>query len=109
MKTRLPIVKSAGAALLLAATVSGCGSFDMLFVTPGAFDYLSCADIASATKGTAARQQELKVLIDKAEQESIGVVVAASAYRSEYLKTQGDLKLLAEAARSKNCDTSAKP
>jgi hypothetical protein len=109
MKTHLHIVRSASAALLFAATVSGCGSFDMLFVTPGAFDYSSCADIAAAVKGTSARQQELKVLIDKAEQESAGVIIAAGAYRSEYLKTQGDLKLLQEAARTKNCETQAKP
>ncbi|MEA2991850.1 MAG: hypothetical protein QOD40_770 [Alphaproteobacteria bacterium] len=109
MKTHLHIVRNASAALLLAATVSGCGSFDMLFVTPGAFDYSSCADIAAAVKGTSARQQELKVLIDKAEQESAGVIIAAGAYRSEYLKTQGDLKLLQETARTKNCETQAKP
>jgi hypothetical protein len=109
MRTRLNINRRFAAALLLTATVSGCGSVEMLFVNPGAFEYLSCAAIAANIKGTIAREQELKGLIDRAEQENIGVIVAATAYRTELLKTQGDLKLLAETAQSKSCETGPKP
>lgn len=76
---------------------------EMLFVTPGGFDYLSCADLAQKTNATRVREQELKMLIDRAEQGVFGTFVATTAYRSEYLKAQGDLKLLGETAQSKNC------
>jgi hypothetical protein len=81
----------------------------MMFVNPGSFDYLGCADIASTAKATAHREQELKGLIDRAEDGGAGVVVAAMAYRSDYLKVRGELKLLEEAARNKNCETQPKP
>jgi hypothetical protein len=105
MKALPDIGKSVYGALLLATLLSGCAaeSVDLLFVTPGRFDYLGCADIADATRSAATREQELKTLIDRAEKDSFGAIVAAAAYRSEYLKAQGELKLLAEAARNKNC------
>jgi hypothetical protein len=97
-----------GGALLLAAIVSGCaGSMEMMFVNPGSFDYMSCADLAAATRTTTKRERELKELTDRAEQESFGVLVAATTYRSEQMKARGDLLLLAEASRNKNCE--AKP
>ncbi|MEX0753010.1 MAG: hypothetical protein WD073_08810 [Xanthobacteraceae bacterium] len=52
---------------------------------------------------TQTRERELKTLIDRAEQGMLGSVVAATAYRSDYLKAQGELKLLAETAQRKNC------
>ncbi len=76
---------------------------EMFFVNPGSFDYLSCADLAQKTNVTRAREQELKMLIDRAEQGVFGTFVATTAYRPEYLKAQGDLKLLGETAQSKNC------
>jgi hypothetical protein len=90
----------------VAAGMSGCGagSADMLFVNPGGFDYNSCSDIATITKATIKRQQELKELIDRAEQDTAGTIVAAAAYRTEYLKTRGDLKQLAEVSQRKNCE-----
>jgi hypothetical protein len=105
---RLNIAKTSGA-LLLAASLSACGSMEMMFVNPGSFDYMSCAEIATKTKDAVKREQELKELIDRAEQDSFGVIVAATAYRSEYLKSRGDQKLLAEAAQNKNCETASTP
>ncbi len=77
----------------------------MMFINPGSFDYLSCSDIATTVKATSKREQDLKELIDRAEQDSVGTLVAATAYRSEYLKARGELKMLAETAQSKNCET----
>ncbi len=110
MKTRGHINRASGA-FVLAAILSGCGagSVEMIFVNPGSFDYMSCSDLAATAKATSKREQDFKELIDRAEQESVGVVVAATAYRSEYLKARGDLKLLAEAAQNKNCETQPKP
>jgi hypothetical protein len=100
-----------GAALMLATLVAGCAteSVDLLFVRPGQFDYLSCAEIATATQNAATREQELKTLTERAERESFGVLVAAAAYRSDYLRAQGQLRLLSEAAQNKKCPPAASP
>jgi hypothetical protein len=104
MKTLFHRGRFSGASLLV-LLLAGCAaeSVDLLFVKPGRFDYLNCAEIATATQGAAAREADLKILIDRAERESFGVIIAAASYRSEYLRAQGELKLLAEAARNKNC------
>jgi hypothetical protein len=80
----------------------------MLFIKPGRFDYFSCGDIATATRAAVTREQELQELIEKAEQETFGAVVAAAAYRPQYLRNQGELKLLAQAAQNKNCAAAPK-
>ena len=105
MKAQRHIGRRIYGALLLAMLVSGCGvgSVEMFFVNPGSFDYLSCADLGKATQLAQEREQELKALINRAEQGTFGAFVAATAYRSQYLKAQGELKLLAETAQNKNC------
>jgi len=106
MKPQAGIVTRLLGISLVAAGMSGCssGSIDMMFVNPGSFDYLSCADLANTTNATLKRQQELKELIDRAERDTGGSLVAATAYRTDYLKAQGELKLLAAAAQNKNCE-----
>ncbi len=91
--------------LLLAALLAGCGlgSVEMFFVKPGTFDYYSCADLTKAAANAQQREQELKELIDRAEQGIFGSFIATTAYRSQYLKAQSELKLLAETAQAKNC------
>jgi hypothetical protein len=105
MNSRPHIGARACGTLLLAALVSGCGAGleEMFFVKPGTYDYDSCADLAKATKAARQREEELKTLIERAEQESFGVFVAATAYRTQYLQVKGNLKLLAQTAQSKNC------
>ena len=91
--------------LLLALVLAGCAaeSTELLFVKPGEFDYLDCAGIAKMTQAAALRDHELQTLTERVEKEPLGAFVAATSYRSDQLRAQGQLKLLAEAARSKNC------
>lgn len=98
-----------GGALLLAMLVGGCAAetVELMFVRPGQFDYLSCAEIATATQRAVEREQELKALTERAERESFGALVAVTAYRGDHLQAQGQLKLLAEAARNKKCPPDA--
>jgi hypothetical protein len=99
------------AALLLAALVAGCAgdAAEQLFVRPGGFDYLSCPELVAAQQNAAKREQELKVLIDRAEKESIGVLIAAASYRGDYLRVQGEQKTVAEVIRQKNCPPDTPP
>jgi hypothetical protein len=102
---------NAAAALLLAALVAGCAgdTAEQFFVRPGGFDYLSCPELVAAQRSAARREQELKVLIDRAEKESIGVLIAAASYRSDYLRAQGEQKTVAEVIRQKNCPPDTPP
>lgn len=99
------------AALLLAVLVAGCAgdAAEQLFVRPGGFDYLSCPELVATQQSAAKREQELKVLIDRAEKESIGVLIAAASYRGDYLRVQGEQKNAAELIRQKNCPPDTQP
>lgn len=98
-------------AFLLSTGLAGCGvgSMETLFIKPGKFDYFTCADIATATKSATRREQELKELIARAEQESFGVFMATMSYRSDYLRARGELAQLAEVSQSKNCENQPTP
>jgi hypothetical protein len=99
------------AGLVLATFTAGCAgdAAEQLLVRPGRFDYLSCAEIAKTSETTAKREQQLKALIDRAEKEAFGILMAAASYRGEYLQAQGEQKMLAEAARQKNCGAERSP
>jgi hypothetical protein len=102
---------SAIAALLLAALAAGCAgdAAEQLFIRPGHFDYMSCPELVAALQSAAKREQEFKVLIDRAEKESVGVLIAAASYRGDYLRAQGEQKMVAEVIRRKNCPPDTQP
>src|SRR5690242_14528979 len=97
--------------LLLAGFTAGCAgdAAEQLFVQPGRFDYLSCPELVSERKKSAQREQELKILIDRAEKEPIGVVLAAASYRGEILRVQGEQKMQAEVMERKKCPPDTPP
>jgi hypothetical protein len=99
------------AALVSVAFTAGCAgdAAEQFLVRPGRFDYLSCAEIAKASEAGARRERDLKALIDRAEKESFGVLMAAASYRGEYLQAQGEQTMLAEVARQKNCGAERSP
>ncbi|HEY4858922.1 MAG TPA: hypothetical protein VII14_03170 [Xanthobacteraceae bacterium] len=49
------------------------------------------------------REQELKQLMDRAEQGTGGTVVNVLAYKADYVAATEELKVLERAARSKHC------
>jgi len=95
----------AGAVLLLAGLTSGCVGdvAEQLYIQPGRYDYEDCAKIASETENVKKREEDLKTLIDRAEKDVVGNLISATSYRGDLLQTQGNLRMLAEAARRKNC------
>lgn len=103
--------KRSFAALILAGFAAGCAgeSAEQLFVQPGRFDYLSCSELVFERQKFAEREQELKALIDRAEKESFGVLLAAGSYRGEYLQAQGEQRMLAGVMERKKCPPDAPP
>jgi hypothetical protein len=99
-------VRAAGvviACTVLAACSSGNDVSYSIFVDPGKYKYHSCAQIASEIKNWSHREQELKDLLDKAEQSTGGAAVGLIAYKAEYVAAGEELEQLHGAARSKSC------
>ena len=51
----------------------------------------------------------MKTLIERAQKETLGVILGEASYRGEYLKAQGELKMLAEVSARKNCAAQPPP
>jgi hypothetical protein len=94
--------------LLLCAALAGCTSAvegPLLFSDAGKYQYHNCDQLAAAAKSQMAREQELKMLIDKAEQGAGGFLVSMMAYKTDYIAVEEDLRVIETTARSKNCLT----
>jgi hypothetical protein len=112
---RLPITLArasrAAAALALAAGLAGCGVNDELasaMVQPGKYTLYTCQDMTLRAREAAARERELKDLMEKAEKGSGGGLVNTLAYRNDYLTARGEVIELERAAAAKNCGTAFK-
>src|SRR4051812_9704357 len=92
--------------MALAACSSGSESTTSFLVAPGKYQYHNCEQLAGAAKATSARQQELKGLIEKAERGAAGALVGTIAYKSDYLTSIDELRLIEATAREKQCLTS---
>jgi hypothetical protein len=96
-------------ALLASALLAGCsasgGNHTTLFADPGKYQYSSCQHLAGQQKHFSAREQELKLLMDKAEESAGGALVNVFAYKADYIAAIEELQLVETAARSKNCAT----
>jgi len=109
------VARGAACAAVLASAVStllgGCTSGSdtnfTLFAEPGKYQYYSCEQIAGQMKVWAHREQELKSLMDRADQSAGGVAVGLIAYKADYVAAGEELDLLKAAAHSKNCDQDA--
>jgi uncharacterized protein YceK len=88
--------------------LAGCSSLSdtsfTVFADPGKYTYYSCDQINAQTKQWTTREQELRTLMDKAEQATGGAVVSVLAYRADYVAATEELRLLDKIARSKNCN-----
>jgi hypothetical protein len=89
--------------------LGACSSFGgdnnpfTVFADPGQYQYHSCEQIAAIREDKAKRAQDLKLLMDKAEQGTGGAVINVIAYRTDYVSATEELKVLDATARSKNC------
>jgi hypothetical protein len=93
---------------LAVAALAGCSSIGgdplTVFADPGKYQYHTCEQIAGQRKNWTSREQELKMLMDKAGQSAGGSVVNVLAYRADYVTASEELKVLENTARAKNCD-----
>lgn len=100
---------SALVALLTASALVGCSSSGdspgySIFADPGKYQYYSCAQIADQIKTWTAKQRDLKLLMDRADQSPGGAAVGFIAYKADYVAAGEELDQLHYSARSKKCD-----
>ena len=103
------VARSAGA-FAAAAFLAGCaaatgGNSLTVFADPGKYQYSSCENLAAQRKTWAGKEQELRLLMDKAEQSSGGAVVNLLAYRADYAAATEELNVIENASRAKNCNS----
>jgi hypothetical protein len=106
---RVPsLVVVAAALLLLCGLLSACSSAGMgpftVFADPGEYQYHSCKQLVGPRRRAVKREQELRLLMDKAEKSTGGALVNVIAYKADYVTAQEELKVIEATARAKNCD-----
>jgi hypothetical protein len=93
-------------ALFTGASLGGCTSTQnslTFFADPGQYEFSSCQTLAGQRKHWEKRQQDLKLLMDKAERSAGGGVVNVLAYQADYSAAGEQLKLVERASQQKNC------
>jgi hypothetical protein len=107
-RARVATVIARMSGLFAAALLGGCsttgGDQLTLFADPGKYQYSSCEHLAGQRKYWTGREQELRMLIDRAEQSAGGAVVGVLAYKAEQVTASEEIKMVELAARAKNCE-----
>ena len=78
-----------------------------VFADPGKYQYFSCEQIAANRTVWSAKEQELKMLMDKADQGTGGAIVNMMAYKADYVAATEEIKVLDFSAHAKNCEIPA--
>jgi hypothetical protein len=104
-------VGGAGMALM-AVALFGCATItehfgDMVTVSPAKLEYYTCKDIEHRAKAVRTRQTELEQLMARSAQGPGGEFINMIAYRTDYLKANGELKVLVQVASDKHCATTS--
>jgi len=77
------------------------------FADPGKYEYYSCEQLLPQRTFYQNREQQLKLLMDKARGGTGGAAISVVAYQGEYTATQDELKVIDATARLKKCSTPA--
>src|SRR5713101_9982882 len=76
-------------AFFVGIVLAGCSaSVDnplTIFADPGKYQYSTCEQLASQRKHWSGREQELQLLMDKAEQSAGGTIVNVLAYKADHV------------------------
>jgi hypothetical protein len=90
----------------LAACTSALESTFTVFADPGKYEWYSCDQLLPQRKFWAAKEQEVKLLMDKARQSTGGAAIGVVAYQSDYMMAREELKVIDMTLRIKKCKIS---
>lgn len=91
---------------MLAPLLLGCAQnldLGILYAAPGKYDYLRCEDLKPRLAASLKREKELTDLMNRANQGAGGAVVNVVAYSADLAQVRADMKILRQAAATKNC------
>ena len=95
------------AGLILSAVLTACSSAGhstfTFFADPGQYQYHTCEQLAEERNRWMKSEQELKLLMDKAERSTGGAVVNLIAYKADHVAAVEELKVIEATAHAKNC------
>jgi hypothetical protein len=98
---------------LAGAILAGCSSMGenplTVFADPGKYQFHNCEQLAGQRQHWSTREQELRLLMDKAEQSAGGGLVNLLAYKADHVAAREELTIIESAARAKNCAATASP
>ena len=96
-------------ALLFSTILVGCTSAlespITVFADPGRYEFFNCEQLAVHRVAVKARQQELKQLMDRAEQSTGGRLVNVIAYKGDYVAATEELQVIDMTLRVKKCSS----
>jgi hypothetical protein len=98
-------VAALGAMLLIAMiALAGCAMSDTLLVDPGHYSVYHCKDLITESQNLAAREKQLRDLMDKASEGGGGTIIGALSYRTDYETVLELQKLAKRAAVEQKCE-----
>ena len=107
----MPFAAAMVCAFLTCGLLTGCSSGSDTSFTfladPGKYEFYSCEQLATDTKALTKRRQDLKSLMDRADQSAGGAAVGFIAYKADYVAAEEEVGALRSTARSKSCDQDA--
>jgi hypothetical protein len=101
------VLFAAAGCVLAAIALAGCGLSDgygTLTVDPARYSAYHCKDLIAQRASLLKREQELRGLIDKANEGPGGGTIGTMAYRTDYETVLSEEKLLQRTAAEKNCE-----
>jgi hypothetical protein len=93
----------AAVAALAGCAATGGSSALNVFADPGKYQFSSCENLAAQRRNWAGKEEELRLLMDKAEKGAGGAVVNVLAYQADYVAATEELRTIDSAARARNC------
>jgi hypothetical protein len=76
-----------------------------VFADPGKYEFHNCEQLAEQRRAGKKREQELRQLMDRAEQSATGAFVNVIAYKGDYVAVREELKVIDGTMRVKKCST----
>lgn len=90
--------------LIATTTLAGCGMSDSFFVDPGHYSVYHCKDLIAESQNLAAREKQLRDLMDKASEGTGGTIIGTLSYRTDYETVLELQKLVKRAAVEQKCE-----
>jgi hypothetical protein len=92
--------------------IVGCSSMAdkgmTIFADPAKYQYSTCEGLGRQRQTWTKKEQELRQLMDRAEQSAGGAVVNVLAYKGDHVAALEELQLIERAAHAKNCEGGAR-